>query len=230
MKAGIIQSNYLPWRGYFDFIRSVDVFVIYDDVQFTRRDWRTRNLLKTPQGLRWLSVPVRYAERGQLICDTEIDYSRDWRGEHLDLIRLHLRKAPFLGDVLALLEPPFAARHRTISELNVALLTTICDYLGIRTPLRRSSEFGATGAKTERLIQILSAMRATEYLSGPSARGYLDESQFDAAGIRLHYKQYDYPSYPQLWGPFEGGVSIVDTIANCGSDARRLLPGELVAA
>lgn len=216
MKAGIIQSNYLPWRGYFDFIRSVDVFVVYDDVQFTRRDWRTRNRLKTPQGLRWLSVPVRYAERGQLICDTEIDYSRDWRGEHLDLIRLNLRKAPFLRDALGLIEPVFAAGHRTISELNVALLRAICGYFGIGTPMRMSSEFTVTGAKTERLIQILSAVRATEYLSGPSARAYLDESRFDAAGMRLEYQAYDYPAYPQLWGPFEGGVSIVDTIANCG--------------
>ena len=223
MKAGIIQSNYLPWRGYFDFIDSVDVFVVYDDVQFTRRDWRTRNRLKTPQGLRWLSVPVRYRERSQLVCETEIDYSRDWRREHLNLIRLNLARAPFLREVMALLEPAFDAHHRTISDLNVALLQSICGYLDIRTPMRMSSAFNATAAKSERLIQILSALGATEYLSGPSARAYLDEPMFDAAGIQVEYKDYDYPEYPQLWGPFDGAVSIVDTIANCGPDARLLV-------
>lgn len=225
MRVAIIQSNYLPWRGYFDFIDSVDLFVVYDDVQFTRRDWRTRNRLKTPRGLRWLSVPVRHADRSQLICDTEIDYSRDWRREHLALIRLNLAGAPFLDDVLRIVGPAFEARHRTISELNVALIRACCEYLHIRTPLRFSSEFNATATKTERLLQVLTAVGATEYVSGPSARTYLDEAQFRSAGIQLRYKTYDYPPYPQLWGAFEPGVSIVDTIANCGPGTLALSPG-----
>ena len=223
MKAAIIQSNYLPWRGYFDFIDSVDLFIVYDDVQFTRRDWRTRNLLKTAQGPRWLSVPVRYRERSQLICETEIDYSRDWQTDHLNLVRLHLAKAPYLRHVLVLMESAFDLRFRTISELNVAFMRAICAYLRIETPLRMSSEFGATGAKTERLIQLLTAAGATSYLSGPSARGYLDAPRFEAAGIALEYKTYDYPPYAQLWGPFDGAVSILDTIANCGHDARAVI-------
>lgn len=230
MKAAIIQSNYLPWREYFDFIDSVDLFIVYDDVQFTRRDWRTRNLLKTPHGPRWLSVPVRYRERSQLICETEIDYSRDWRAEHLNLIRLNLAKAPHLRDALALIEPVFDARHRTISDLNVALLRSIGAYLGIATPLRMSSELSASGTKTERLIQLLAAAGATEYLSGPGARGYLEESRFEALGIGLEYKTYDYAPYPQQWGPFDGAVSIVDTIANCGPAARATMKERRVIA
>jgi len=226
VKAGIIQSNYLPWRGYFDFIDRVDVFVVYDDVQFTVRDWRTRNRLKTPQGLRWLSVPVRHQHRSQLICETDIDYSRDWRREHLALVTLNLKQAPFLGDVLRLLEPAFAAQHRTISELNVSLLRACCGYLGIRTPIRLSTEFNAKGAKTERLLEVLAAVGADAYLSGPAAKTYLDEAQFAAAGIRLEYMHYAYPPYPQLWGPFDGGVSIIDTIANCGPDTRTVLTSQ----
>ena len=223
MQVGVIQSNYLPWRGYFDFIDDVDLFVVHDDLQYTKGDWRNRNRIKTPQGLRWLTVPVRYQHTAQLICDTEIDHGRNWQREHRNLITSSLAKAPHLHDVLALVEPEFDAGHRTISELNVALLRSICSYLGIQTPMRMSSELGLSGTKTERLIQLVTAVGGTSYLSGPSARAYLDEPRFRQAGIRLAYKQYDYAPYAQFWGPFEGAVSIIDTIAHCGPAARDIL-------
>lgn len=226
MKVGVIQSNYLPWRGYFDFIDEVDLFVIHDDLQFTKGDWRNRNLLKTPQGRRWLTVPVRYQHTAQLICDTEIDRSRNWQREHRNLIAAHLGTAPYIRDVFALLEPEFDADHRTISELNVALLDSICAYLRIRTPMRMSSDFRLTGSRTERLIELLTTIGATTYVSGPAARAYLDEERFREAGIRLEYKRYDYPTYPQLWPPFDGGLSIIDTIANCGPAARAVLTSD----
>jgi len=221
MRVGIIQSNYLPWRGYFDFIDDVDVFVVHDDLQFTKGDWRNRNRIKTPQGVRWLTVPVHYRHSAQLIGETEIDYSRNWPRDHRNLIAACLGKAPFVRDVLDLLDPEFDAGHRTISELNVALLASTCRYLRIATPLRLSSEFHLTGAKTERLIELLTKLGATTYVSGPSARAYLEERRFDEAGIALEYKEYAYQPYPQLWGPYETAVSIVDTIANCGPAARR---------
>jgi hypothetical protein len=233
MRVGVIQSNYLPWRGYFDFIDDVDVFVIHDDLQFTKGDWRNRNRIKTPTGTRWLTVPVHHERTAQLICETRIDHSRHWPREHGNIIEANLAKAPYVGDVLTLLQPAWNARYETISELNVALLAAICGYLQIRTPLRMSSEFELRGAKTERLIELLTAIGATAYVSGPSARAYLDERRFEDVGIRLEYKQYSYPSYPQLWGPFEGAVSIVDTIANCGRSSRDVLksiaPGQVAA-
>lgn len=234
MRVGIIQSNYLPWRGYFDFIDDVDLFVVHDDLQFTKGDWRNRNRIKTPHGTRWITVPVHYERTAQLICETKIDYSRNWQREHRNLIEASLSKAPHIGDVLALLRPAWDARHETLTELNVALLAAICQYLKIRTPFRMSSEFHLRGAKTERLIQLLTAAGATTYVSGPSARAYLEEQRFEEAGIRLEYKQYSYQVYPQLWGPFEGAVSIVDTIANCGPASRDFLkstaPAERAAA
>ena len=223
MRVGIIQSNYLPWRGYFDFIDDVDLFVAHDDLQFTKGDWRNRNKIKTREGLRWMTVPVHYERTAQRICETAIDYSRNWQREHLHLIEAHLGKAPYVDDVLRLLQPAWDAGHRTISQLNIALLTAICGYLDIHTPIRMSSEFRLTGAKTERLIELLTAVGATTYLSGPTARVYLQEQRFADAGIRLEYKEYSYLSYPQLWGAFTGGVSIIDTIANCGRGARAVL-------
>ncbi len=223
MRVGVIQSNYLPWRGYFDFIREVDVFVIHDDRQFTKGDWRNRNLLKTSTGTRWLTVPVHYQHTAQLICDTRVDHSRNWQREHRNLIMSNLAGAPYLPDVLSLIHDPLHARHETISTLNVALIKAVCRYLGIVTPIRLSSEFRLGGAKTDRLIELLTTMRATTYVSGPSAKNYLDESKFRDARIRLEYKRYDYPDYPQLWGRFEGRVSVLDLIANCGPSSRRLL-------
>jgi hypothetical protein len=226
MRVGIIQSNYLPWRGYFDFIDDVDLFVIHDDVQFTKSDWRNRNRIKTANGPRWLTVPVHYQRTAQLICATEIDYSQNWSRDHHNQIATHLANAPYVRDVVALLDPALTARPRTISDLNVALLRQICAYLGISTPLISSRELGVTGAATDRVIALLNAVGATTYLSGPSARAYLDESAFQRAGIRLEYKRYRYPPYPQLWGPFDGALSVVDVIANCGPRSRDVLKSE----
>ncbi len=220
MRVGIIQSNYLPWRGYFDFIADVDLFVVHDDIQFTKGDWRNRNRIKTPQGCRWFTVPVHHHHTAQRICDTAIDYSQPWQRTHLNLIAANLGKAPFVADVVRLLEPTLAAGPATISDLNVSLLRSFCGYLGIATPLRLSSEFAVEGTKTDRLIALLTAAGATTYVSGPSAAAYLEQSRFIEAGIGLEYKTYQYRDYPQLWGPFEGAVSVIDLVANCGPQAR----------
>ena len=223
MRVGVIQSNYLPWRGYFDFIDDVDVFVVHDDLQFTKGDWRNRNRIKTPQGSRWLTVPVHYRHSAQLICETAIDHSRNWQRDHRNLITGSLGKAPYVRDVLDLLEPHFDMRPDTISDLNVALLRSIGGYLGIDTPLVMSADYRLTHTRTARLIELLTAMGATTYVSGPSARNYLEEPRFAEAGIALEYKAYVYPPYPQLWGPFDHALSIVDTIANCGPGTRAVL-------
>ena len=230
MRVGVIQSNYLPWRGYFDFIDDVDLFVVHDDLQFTKGDWRNRNRIKTPQGLRWLTVPVHYRHTAQLICDTEIDQSRNWQRDHTNMVAANLGTAPYVDDVFALLQPQFEAGHRTISNLNVALTRAICDYLSIRTPLVMSSDYRLTMTRTDRLIELLGAIGATTYVSGPSARAYLREERFREVGIRLEYKMYDYPSYSQLWGRFEGAVSIIDLIANCGRATRDVLKSGVTTA
>jgi hypothetical protein len=227
VRVGIIQSNYLPWRGYFDFVGSVDLFVFHDDLQYTKGDWRNRNKIKTPTGLRWISVPVKYCHTTQLILDTAIDYSRSWQRDHLNLIRANYSRAFYSNDVFELLEPVFSHKDRTISELNIRLIRTICRYLDISTPTKQSSEFNLKTRRTERLIELLTKVGAHTYVSGPNAKSYLDERQFRDVGIGLEYKRYAYPEYPQLWGPFEGGVSIIDLIANCGPRSKDFLRSEI---
>lgn len=220
MRVGVIQSCYVPWRGYFDFIASVDRFVLYDDVQYSRGSWRNRNRLKTRNGLRWLTVPVDHVF-GQRIDEVRIGASTrgDWRGAHERQLRDALGPAPHFETALALWRDATAPDHRRLTDLNEALLRAICGYLGITTPIERSSAHPLRAGRMERLLDLLVRTGATTYVSGPSARDYLDEPLLAAHGIALEYKTYDYAPYPQLWGPFEGAVTILDLIANCGPEA-----------
>lgn len=223
MRVGVIQTSFIPWRGYFDFIASVDVFVFHDDLQYTKGDWRNRNKIKTSKGTEWLTVPVHYRNVAQLICETMIDSSTRWGQKHLNKWQAEYRAAPYLDDVLGLLAGIENCENQTITQLNLKLIKRICEYLGISTPMMLSNELTLVGSKTDRLLDLLQKLNATVYLSGPSADAYLDKEAFRKNGIRLEYKSYDYEPYPQQWGAFEGAVTVLDLIANCGSDAKHYI-------
>lgn len=220
--VAIVQSNYIPWKGYFDLIAAVDEFVLYDDMQFTKRDWRNRNLIKTPQGTHWLTVPVRTRGRyHQSIRETEI-LDGDWAADHWKTLTLNYAKAPFFDEVAGLLAPLYLERSwNRLSDLNRTFLDAMCGYLGIETRLTWSSDYQLPDGRSERLAGICAQARATEYVSGPAARDYLDLAAFAAHGITVRWFDYaGYPEYPQLWGEFVHGVSIVDLAFNCGRGAR----------
>lgn len=218
--AAIVQSNYIPWKGYFDLIRAADVFVIYDDVQYTKNDWRNRNRIKTSSGVRWLTIPVQHVALNQSILDTRTMGSR-WRKKHWNTIAQAYAHAPYFSTYKNNLEQVFLSDcEDRLSKINEVFLRTACDLLGIKTEIRRSEEFILPTGRTERLVALCRALNATEYLSGPSAQNYLDQSQFAKAGISIHYADYTkYPEYPQLHPPFEHAVSILDLLLNTGSAA-----------
>jgi len=219
MKVGVIQSNFLPWRGYFDFIREVDLFIAHDDLQYTKGDWRNRNRIKTPRGSEWITVPVSYRKTSQLIEETPVDYSTPWVIKMLNRLRESYRRAPhfepYFSELTDLLTQPAAS----ISDLNLTLIHWVCCHLEIDTPIRMSREYHPQGTKTERLIDILGQVKATSYLSGPAAQTYLVPQIFEQAGIRLEYKQYDYPEYEQLYPPFDPAVSVIDLLFMKGKDS-----------
>ena len=223
MKVAIVQSNFLPWRGYFDLIRQSDLFIIYDDVQYTKGDWRNRNRIKTPRGSEWITVPVRHGPLAQRIEETLVNYSTPWARKMLKRIHDAYREAPHLEPYFAELTELLTPQASSISDLNVRLLRWACGHLGIATPLRMSREYEASGARTERLIEILGQAGATAYLSGPSARAYLEPALFERAGIGLEYKVYDYPEYEQLHPPFDPAVSIIDLLFMVGRAASTYL-------
>lgn len=220
-RVAIVQSNYIPWKGYFDLIASVNEFVLYDDMQFTRRDWRNRNKIKTPQGVQWLSVPVKVKGRyTQTIRETEID-GTEWAGDHWKAISLNYRRAPFFPEIASWLEPMYLGhQYSMLSNLNRALIEAICTYLGISTVIRDSHEFVLVEGKSDRLAELSAQLGAREYVSGPSARGYIDPECFARRGVSVSWFDYSgYPVYPQLWGEFVHEVSILDLLFNCGQSA-----------
>jgi hypothetical protein len=220
-RVAIVQSNYVPWRGYFDLIASVDEFVLLDDVQYTRRDWRNRNRVKTSNGVRWLTIPVQVSGRyTQTIAQTRVAEA-GWAHQHWQTVRQSYREAagfdstaPFLEDLYASAPEPF------LSDVNRHFLAAICERLGIATPLTRSADYEPVGSKTERLVDVCRKAGAITYLTGPSAKDYLDESAFHSAGIDVEWFSYGpYPEYEQVHPPFEPRVSILDTLLCTGEAA-----------
>jgi hypothetical protein len=223
MKVGIIQSNFLPWRGYFDFIREVDLFIIHDDLQYTKGDWRNRNKIKTARGLEWITVPVNYKNTNQIIEETTIDYSSRWALKMLNRIKEAYRQSPHFEMYFAPLNDLLIEPAATISDLNLRLIHWACGHLKINTPICFSREFNPQGTKTERLAGILKQVDATVYLSGPAAQTYLVPELLESEGIKLEYKKYNYPEYSQLFPPFESYVSIIDLFFMTGENARNYL-------
>lgn len=223
----IVQSNYVPWKGYFDLMRSVDEFILYDDVQYTRRDWRNRNRLKSPAGVRWLTIPVQVKGRYFQRIDETLVSDADWASRHWATLVAWYGQAPFFDRYRDLLEGTYLeTREERLSIINRRFLETLRDVLGIATPLTWSSDYVAQGEKTARLVGLCVAAGATRYVSGPAARAYLEEERFHAEGIEVVWMNYDgYPEYPQLYPPFDHHVSVLDLILNAGEDAPRYMLG-----
>jgi hypothetical protein len=224
-KVAIVQSNYIPWKGYFDMIAAVDEFVLYDDMQYTRRDWRNRNQIKTPHGVQWLSVPVKVKGKyHQSIRETEID-GQGWAGVHWKTLCANYRRASHFEELAAILEPLYLQNsHHYLSALNRSLIEAVCAFLGIDTKISNSWDYQLREGKTERLADLCAQAGGREYVSGPSAAGYIDGKVFEDRGIKLTWFDYHgYPEYPQLWGGFTHGVTVLDLLFNCGTDAARYM-------
>jgi WbqC-like protein family len=224
-RVAIVQSNYIPWKGYFDMMAYVDEFILFDDMQYTRRDWRNRNQIKTSQGVSWLTVPVKVKGNYHTpIREIEID-DPAWARAHWQQLEQNYAKAPHFEAVAIWLKPLYLEQVYThLSVLNRAFLERICTFLGITTRITSSSDYMLVEGKTERLADICRQAGATEYVSGPAARDYVVESCFAELGITLSWFDYSgYPHYPQLWGEFTHGVTILDLLFNCGIDAPKYM-------
>lgn len=224
-KVAILQSNYIPWKGYFDMIAAVDEFILYDDMQFTRRDWRNRNLIKTPQGKQWLTVPVKVKGKYfQKIKETEID-GTSWAADHWRSLSVNYRRAQCFAEIAEWLEPFYRTMQAAVlPDLNHTLIKMVCDYLGIQTNLTCSWDYQLAEGKTERLAELCVQAGASEYISGPAAKDYIEPEVFERKGIKLTWFDYNgYSEYPQLWGEFDHGVSILDLLFNCGKDSAKYL-------
>ena len=225
-KVAILQSNYIPWKGYFDIIRMVDEFILYDDMQYTRRDWRNRNQIKTANGIQWLTIPVDTKGKfHQKINETKIADPK-WAQEHWKALRFAYARAPYFKDCEDWLADLYyrAGGMEYLSDVNRLFLTEICRRLGVGTQITSSSDYTLVDGKTERLAALVADAGGDYYLSGPAAKDYIVDEVFRDAGITLEYMDYSgYPEYPQLHGAFTHNVSILDLILMTGPDAIRYM-------
>jgi hypothetical protein len=219
-RVAIIQPSYIPWRGFFDIIHAVDVFVFLDDVQYTVRDWRSRNRIKTQQGTStWLTIPTR-GGRDQRIIDVEIDDSQGWRRKHLASMRHSYGKCPHFATYFPELSELLTQGTTNLASLDIALTARICRWLSLEPRFFRSSELDCSGTKDDRLIDIVQKVGGSFYLSGPAARDYIVPQKFIEAGVELAYHDYGgYPDYPQISEPFDPQVTVLDLLFALGPEA-----------
>lgn len=223
--VAIIQSNYIPWKGYFDIINMVDEFVLYDDMQYTRRDWRNRNKIKTPNGLIWLTIPVEVKGKYfQKINETVIN-DPSWARQHWEAIRHNYAKAKYFKQYKDVFEELYLTMNENyLSKVNHKFIQAINKLLGITTNVTFSSDYELVEGKTERLVGLCKTLGATEYISGPAAKDYVVDSLFEQENIKLSWMDYsNYPEYTQMYPPFEHGVTVLDLLFNEGEQAPRFM-------
>lgn len=224
-RVAILQSSYIPWKGYFAIIGLVDEFILYDDVQYTKRNWRNRNIIKSNNGLSWLTIPVRIHGRSrQTIRQVEV-VDPSWGNRHLQAFRTNYARArhfPTLApSIMKLYERAAGEIH--LSKINELFLRGICDLLEIKTCITHSSDYNLSGDRTERLISLCQQARSEEYLCGPAAKAYLEEQKFAANGVTVRWMDYsEFPEYTQLHTPpFVHEVTILDLLLNEGIEGAR---------
>jgi hypothetical protein len=222
-KLAILQSNYIPWKGYFDLIAAVDEFIFYDDMQFTKNDWRNRNRIKTPKGLEWLSIPVG-SDISKKIREVALP-DNSWQVKHLKSLEVNYGRAPYFDEIMGIIKPIYTNKKiTTLTIFNRALIECFCHYLNIKTKLSYSWEYTLYEGRSQRLVSLCQQANAQIYVSGPAARDYLDEKLFEQSNIEVEWFNYEgYEEYPQLWGDFEHEVTALDLLFNCGSDAVKYL-------
>ncbi|MCD1279113.1 hypothetical protein DVY93_04995 [Psychrobacter sp. CCUG 69069] len=223
-KIAILQSNYIPWKGYFDLVNMVDEFVLFDQVQYTKNDWRNRNQIKTKQGIQWLTIPVRHKESDQKIVDTKVSDLK-WNTKHWRTIQQSYSKAPYFKEYKDIFEEFYLNNtEEYLSQINFQLIKIINQILGIKTVIKWSSDFDLVEGQTEKLLGICKQAGADIYLSGPAAKDYFDEKLAEQEGIQVEWMDYScYPEYNQLNEPFEHGVTILDLIFNEGPNATKYM-------
>ena len=224
MRVTILQPSYLPWLGFFEQMSRSDKFVLLDDVQYTRRDWRNRNRIRVRENWIWLTVPVQQKSRfSQSLLETRIDNSVSWRRKHLETLRQHYCKAPFFEKYFPRCQQVYEKDWTFLFDLCLETINLIKEEMGIETPLLRSSEMKPGGEKTEGLVSICRELGATHYLSGESGSNYIAEEGFSSQSIALEYQNYEHPVYPQRYTGFVPHLSAIDLLFNCGEQSLGIL-------
>lgn len=220
----VLQPSYLPWLGYFEQMARADQFVFLDNVQFTRRDWRNRNKIRTGEGWAWLTIPVEQKNRyTQSLKETRIDNSVNWNKKHREAIRLNYSRTPFFETYYPWFESVYGRQWVFLLDLCYETTEYLMKVLGITTPISKASDLAAMGGKADLILNLCREKKATHYLTGGLARDYLSAEDFRREGIELEYQEYDHPEYPQRYPGFVPNLSVIDLLFNVGDKSRDVL-------
>ena len=225
MMVTVHQPEHLPWLGFFDKARQVDVLVLQDDVQFRKCYFQNRNRILAGQSPSWLTVPVLMSGRStQLIRDVIIDHhDRRWRARCLRHLTTSYQTAAFWPAHTPFFQEMYSRSWERLVELNAWAIDYLLKAFDIRVEVIRSSVVGAPGGRTERLVEICRRLRADCYLSGISGREYLDLDQFAAAGITVKFQEFHHPVYRQFREPFVPYLSSLDLLLHHGPESQAIL-------
>jgi hypothetical protein len=224
MKIAISQSNYIPWRGYFGIIAKCDVFVFLDEIQYTSRDWRSRNRIKTKDGLKWLSIPVGDS-RSRTVREVDLP-KNPWKQSHKSTILDAYKNSINFKKGIDLIDKIYADDNtEKLSEFNIFWIKFIAtEILGLKCKFLESEAITHGGVGSERILSICKTLSATSYISGPSAIDYLDLNKFKRNKIEVKFADYSrMPEYDQLHGSFVSEVSVLDMIFNVKSGYSNLI-------
>jgi len=222
-----MQPGYLPWLGFFELMSKVDLFVFLDDVQYTKRDWRNRNRIRTRSGWQWLTIPVLNKQKStQLIKDVNINNSMDWRKKHLKALRINYQKAEFFDAYFNDIERIFSQDWTSLSEITITLILFLKEKMGIRTPCARASAFEIKSRKTERIVEICELLGAGHLYDSKAAAAFINTELFRDRGIKIEFQDYAHPVYKQVYEPFISYLSAIDLLFNCGPDSLRIISGK----
>jgi len=223
----IHQPNFLPWLGYFYKIYKSDIFVFLDNVQFTKNSCQNRVKIKSSQGSIWLTEPVLH-NFGQLTNEVKLNNKERWIDKHLKTLEMNYKRAKYFKEIYNLLAEIYLSKDwKYMSELNITFIESISNYLGIKRKFLLASSLNVSGNSTDLLIEIIKKVGGGIYLSGKGGMKYQDEEKFSQNNIKLVYSDFKHPVYPQLWGEFIEGLSIIDLLFNCGKDSILYLNSKL---
>jgi len=225
IRVAIHQPNFFPWLGYFDKMHRADIFILLDNVQFSRGTYINRTRVNTENGPRWLTVPVKFSlSRKDTIHRVMIDPSTTWKKDHLEKLRNYYLNAPFWDETNDLIVRMYAINHSCLCELNIRIIMELKSLFQIKCRVIRASEIESGATSGKRLVELVRGAGGTVYLSGDGSQWYLDETLFRDAGVDLEYTHFTGPVYPQVHGGFKAGLSALDALFNVGL---KKLPGLL---
>jgi hypothetical protein len=225
--VAISQPTYLPWPGYFRLIKEANIYVFADHVQFESRSWQCRNKIKTPEGWKWLTVPVTHDSLFQPIKDVRISNVQQWTKKHWNILNAYYSKTPYFSTHSSFFRSLYEKNWFLLSELNIEIIKYLASQLGLSTIFLRSSELGISDRRSHLALSICKLLKADRYVSSIGAMEYMRKEKADELfkneGIKLEFLTYSIPSYPQLYGDFVPNLSFVDGLFNCGADSAKIL-------